>query len=170
MSGPGRKILVAVLLSLVVVGLVLVITKRTRIKTLTGLLIDLEHAQPNPDRYKDLRIALTGMLADEAPELKNSNVRLNYIHYAQSTPEILNAENVDFIVLSPQGTPLVQLSGRCRNQAGSIQGGTARSHPQTAQACAGCLWRPSIPCFGLRRLGGFHRSGLCGKATGTLSA
>jgi GMP synthase-like glutamine amidotransferase len=110
-SGRGWKILGAVLLGLVLVGLVLVITKRTRTKTLTGLLIDLELAQPNPDRYQDLRTALTGGLSDVAPELKNSHVRLNYIHYAQSTPEILNSRDVDFIVLSPQGTPWYRYRG-----------------------------------------------------------
>ncbi|MDQ7783339.1 MAG: gamma-glutamyl-gamma-aminobutyrate hydrolase family protein [Desulfomonilaceae bacterium] len=107
-----RRIVAAVcLLCILVAGIVLVVHKYPRRPALTGLLIDLELSDPDPDRYKDLREAFTRKLPEEVAELKNADVRLDYVHFMTATGGRLNSSEFDFILLSPQGTPWYRYDG-----------------------------------------------------------
>lgn len=99
------------LLCILIVGVLLICKQYTRKPSLTGLLIDLELNEPNPDRYKDLREALTRKLPEDVAKLKNAKVRLDYIHFMSVTRDRLYSHEVDFLVLSPQGTPWYRYRG-----------------------------------------------------------
>ncbi|MCX5861146.1 MAG: gamma-glutamyl-gamma-aminobutyrate hydrolase family protein [Deltaproteobacteria bacterium] len=72
---------------------------------LKGLLIDLELEGPDPSRYRDLRYTVLNKLPSEIPALNDFQVKLDYVHFSDVTKELLNSGSIDFVLLSPQGTP-----------------------------------------------------------------
>ena len=106
-----KKALIILLACLLTAALLLTITKRTHTHTVNGLLIDLELSEPNPERYPELRDAFTRRLPEENPLLDGVRVTLQYVHYSAITKELLSPDTVDFILLSPQGTPWYQYCG-----------------------------------------------------------
>lgn len=110
--GRNRRI-VSVLICLVLVAAVvtLVVQTVTKRETLRGLLVDLELQGPDSTRYEQLREALVGKLPDQMPELRNVGISLQYIHFAHATESLLRSDHVDFILLSPQGTPWYMYRG-----------------------------------------------------------
>ncbi len=102
-GGSGRKVVVILCLCLTFALLLLYIC--TREHTLNGLLVDLELAGPDPSRHGQLQHVLTHELQAEIPSLRNTRVTLRYVHFADLTKKDLDARGVDFVILSPQGTP-----------------------------------------------------------------
>ncbi len=99
------------LVCVLVVGVVLIVGELSRKLELTGLLIDLELSDPDPDRYRDLRDAFTHKLSEDVAQLRLADVRLDYVHFMSATGDRLNSHGIDFILLSPQGTPWYQYRG-----------------------------------------------------------
>jgi len=96
----------------VIAALVLVFTvKHCSKRKVNGLLVDLELEGPDPGRYEELREALTVKLSSEVPSLGNTVLTLNYVHFMQLDPLSLDTRHVDFVLLSPQGTPWHQYRG-----------------------------------------------------------
>jgi GMP synthase-like glutamine amidotransferase len=93
----------------------------TREKTLNGMLVDLELNGPDPQRYEDLRSALTNGLAAEPAAVANLRVTLDYVHFSQLTSDHLNTVRPGFLLLSPQGTPWYQYRGKAAEQLRQAQ-------------------------------------------------
>ncbi len=72
---------------------------------LIGLLIDLEIEGPQPNRFLELREALTRRLPDEQNVVPDLDVELKYIHFSQLTTLKISENEPDFVILSPQSTP-----------------------------------------------------------------
>lgn len=102
-GGAARKTVIILVLCLSVVLILLYIY--TREHKLNGLLVDLELAEPDPSRHSHLQHVLTHELLAEVPSLKNTRVTLRYVHFADLAKQDLDASAVDFVILSPQGTP-----------------------------------------------------------------
>lgn len=100
-----RTIAWAVALCAVCGMIVLVAVIFMREHTLYGLLLDLELEGPDPARHEKLTNALSKRLPAEAPELAGYRVTLDYCHFSTCTESSLDSARVDFLVLSPQGTP-----------------------------------------------------------------
>lgn len=84
------------------------VTEKTK---LNGLLVDLELGEPNPERYEPLRYVLTERVPREFPFLDDVELTLDYIHFSQADKEALTSSRVDFLLLSPQGTPWYRYDG-----------------------------------------------------------
>ncbi len=102
---PGSRKIWFVLLSFCLVALAVALVWYFGENRLHGLLIDLELEGPDPSRYRDLRTVLTTTLPNEEAVLRNTVVTLEYIHFADLNSEAPIRKGVDFVVLSPQGTP-----------------------------------------------------------------
>lgn len=85
---------------------------------LRGLLIDLELHGPDPGRYARLMDAFTRRLPSEVESLRHSRVTLKYVHFTRFSREDLQA--VDFVILSPQGTPWYQYETAALDRAKAI--------------------------------------------------
>lgn len=120
--GDPRTYIVALfLVGIVVAGLIMIVKPYFGKLALTGLLIDLELNDSNPDRYKDLREALTCRLPEDVPELKNTAVRLDYVHFMAATSDLLTSREIDFVVLSPQSTPWHRYRGDAASRVDSLK-------------------------------------------------
>jgi GMP synthase-like glutamine amidotransferase len=82
-----------------------------REKRLHGLLIDLELTGPDPSRYGELRDVFTTRLPNEEPDLRGTTVTIAYIHFSDLSAELPVARRLDFVILSPQGTPWYMYRG-----------------------------------------------------------
>jgi len=67
--------------------------------------VDLELTGPDPGRYRELRDALTQGLQAEVASLRSLRVAMNYVHFSELAPSILDSAELDFVILSPQSTP-----------------------------------------------------------------
>ncbi|MGB9618533.1 MAG: type 1 glutamine amidotransferase [Desulfomonilaceae bacterium] len=72
-------------------------------KELKGILIDLEFGQPDPARHRALREALTERLGAPCDGVKC--ISLRYVHFSHILERDIAPQEVDFILLSPQGVP-----------------------------------------------------------------
>jgi GMP synthase (glutamine-hydrolysing) len=99
-----KKILPAIV-CLAVVALILYLALPPVKVTMRGLLVDLELEGPDSSRYKELRDALTVRLPAEIPALNRFEVDLSCCHFPHVTREMLSPKQIDFLILSPQGTP-----------------------------------------------------------------
>lgn len=77
--------------------------------TLNCLFIDLEYGLPDRERHKELREAFSKILIDQIPDLPRPEIRLHYKHFTQLSE--VDTQAIDFIVLSPQGTPWYMYQG-----------------------------------------------------------
>lgn len=93
------------LLITTIIIVVAMLAWRLGTKQLNGMLIDLELSRPDPLRYATLKSALTEKLPTEVPALRDVAISLDYEHFTTLSPETLNPEKVDFLILSPQATP-----------------------------------------------------------------
>ena len=100
----GRTLLVLAVVGLLAASLT-IFTLYNENRNLNGLLVDLELEGPDPSRYRELREVFTKRLTQEVSALSNLRVKLDYVHFSFVTKEILNCSRVDFLLLSPQGTP-----------------------------------------------------------------
>jgi GMP synthase-like glutamine amidotransferase len=116
---PARKVVVILGLCLAVVLILSYIY--TREHKLNGLLVDLELAEPDPSRHSHLQHVLTHELQAEVPALKNTHVRVRYVHFANLTRQDMDPSTVDFVILSPQGTPWHKYSGEAGRQLESAK-------------------------------------------------
>lgn len=110
MVGQNARSLVGRVPVVIAVVTLLVWTLKTvyvfmEVKTMNGLLVDLELEGPEPERYVELREALTQRLPSETGTLARYTVKLDYVHFRAFTRETLFARRPDFLVLSPQATP-----------------------------------------------------------------
>jgi len=84
---------------------ILLATLCSRERVLHGLLIDLELQGPDSSRYSKLRDALTRRIPGEVGELRGCRVTLEYAHFSDLDRGTRDPARIDFLVLSPQGTP-----------------------------------------------------------------
>jgi len=122
-EASGSRLRVLLLIAACVVGAMLLtlLVKISTKQTLHGLLIDLELGDPNPSRHGELRRALTQRLTDEVAFLRRLKVTLDYVHYSEATRELLNTEQVDFVVLSPQVTPWYMYRGNAGTELEALK-------------------------------------------------
>jgi GMP synthase-like glutamine amidotransferase len=73
--------------------------------TLHGVLVDMELHTSDLPRYTDLQQALTTRVLAEEDVLRGVTVSLERVHFSALTVEFLASRRVDFMILSPQGTP-----------------------------------------------------------------
>ncbi|MEW6112156.1 MAG: gamma-glutamyl-gamma-aminobutyrate hydrolase family protein [Thermodesulfobacteriota bacterium] len=99
------KIILLSVLCLVVIGVIVYFALPPKKVIMRGLLVDLELEGPDSSRYKELRDALTVRLPAEIPALNPFEIDLSYCHFPHVTREMLNPKQIDFLMLSPQGTP-----------------------------------------------------------------
>ncbi len=85
-------------------------------KELKGVLIDLEFGQPDPTRHGALRETLTQKLASTCNGIKGVAISLQYVHFSQVSDHDIAPDHVDFIVLSPQGTPWRVYERECHSE------------------------------------------------------
>jgi GMP synthase (glutamine-hydrolysing) len=85
---------------------------------LHGLLVDLEFGEPDPSRYEGLRKALTRPPSREVPGLDDRRVTLDYLHFSDLGPDGIDPTAIDFLILSPQGTPWYKYTGRAGRDMG----------------------------------------------------
>ncbi len=78
---------------------------------LRGVLVDLEFRAADAACHAELREALTRRLTEEEPTLRGIHVALDCVHFSEFNREFLESHKVDFIVLSPQGTPWHRYTG-----------------------------------------------------------
>jgi GMP synthase-like glutamine amidotransferase len=98
----------------VCVGVALLVFVSMRVKRempVNGLLVDLEFGESNPARHTELRDVLTRKLGANVPSLRNLKVTLDYVHYSGNLKEALESPDLDFVLLSPQGTPWYMYQG-----------------------------------------------------------
>lgn len=72
---------------------------------MNGLLVDLELGGPEPSRYKELRDVFLRKLPSKIADLHNVQVKLDYIHFSEVRTDLFDPRSIDFVLLSPQGTP-----------------------------------------------------------------
>lgn len=106
-----RRIIAIVVFSIVVATLALIVYNVTKKEFLRGLLIDLELQGPDPMRCGELRDAFVRRLPTHVRSLRNVEVSLEYVHFAEVTESLLCSREVDFVLLSPQGTPWYMYQG-----------------------------------------------------------
>jgi GMP synthase (glutamine-hydrolysing) len=117
----GRTWSLVLLVACLLLGLVWLIPRFvTKEQRLHGLLVDLELQGPDPSRYAELRDALTRRLPAEVESLRNVQISLDYAHFSDVKRELLDCRSVDFLVLSPQGTPWHKYQGEA---AGGLAAG-----------------------------------------------
>jgi GMP synthase (glutamine-hydrolysing) len=118
----GRRKIAWALLACAVCGLtVLVAVLCMRAYTLHGLLLDLELESPDPARHEQLRKALTQRLPAEASELAGWRICLDYCHFSACTESSFDRTRIDFLVLSPQGTPWYMYKGEAAEQLDRVK-------------------------------------------------
>lgn len=102
-----------ILFSLLVCGLVglCIVTYYPRQWELNGLLVDLELEGPDSSRYGRIRDVFTKRLPAESRRLSNCRLRLEYVHFTDLHEDRLDPARIDFLILSPQGTPWSQYEG-----------------------------------------------------------
>jgi len=110
-AGPAWTIAGLIILVAIAALLLVFTIKHTSKRKLNGLLLDLELEGPDPGRYRELREALTIKLPCEVPSLGNTKLTLDYVHFTQSDSLSVAAGDVDFVLLSPQGTPWHRYTG-----------------------------------------------------------
>jgi GMP synthase (glutamine-hydrolysing) len=108
-SGSTRK--AVIILGLFLAGVLILLYFYTREHKLNGLLVDLELGEPDPSRHSHLQRVLTQDLQAEIPSLKKIHVTLKYVHFADLTKKDFDPKSVDFVILSPQGTPWHKYQG-----------------------------------------------------------
>ncbi len=118
-GGAARKTVVILCLLLAVAVTLLYIY--TREHKLNGLLVDLELAEPDPSRHSHLQQVLTHELQAEIPSLKNTRVNLRYVHFTDLSKRDLDPRNIDFVILSPQGTPWHKYRGEMGHKLESVK-------------------------------------------------
>ncbi|MBM3299161.1 MAG: gamma-glutamyl-gamma-aminobutyrate hydrolase family protein [Deltaproteobacteria bacterium] len=100
-----RRVLFVLLACVAVVAVVGILHKLTERHRLDGVLIDLELIDPDRERCRELRDAIVRKVPSEVLALKNIDISLEYLHFSQVEESLLNLQSMDFVVLSPQGTP-----------------------------------------------------------------
>jgi GMP synthase-like glutamine amidotransferase len=88
---------------------------------LHGVLVDLELHASDAERHLQLREALTRRLPVEEPILRGAHVSLDCVHFSEFTAEFLASRQVDFVVLSPQGTPWHRYTGEMAVHLASLK-------------------------------------------------
>lgn len=96
----------AILLTVLLICLIAVVIAVLwpREQRLHGLLLDLELDRPDPLRHGKLRETLI-QLSAETPALRNYSITLSYAHFSTFDREQVRGDKIDFLILSPQGTP-----------------------------------------------------------------
>jgi GMP synthase (glutamine-hydrolysing) len=89
--------------------------------SLRGVLVDMELHASDSSRYTDLQHALTARVAAEENVLPGVTVSLDCVHFSAFTAEFLASRRVDFIVLSPQGTPWYRYSDESAARLESVK-------------------------------------------------
>ena len=90
-------------------------------KTLRGVLVDLELHPAESPRFSALRDVLTRRLAAEEPILPRVDVSVACVHFTEFKREFIVSRQIDFVVLSPQGTPWHRYSGAIAPQLESAK-------------------------------------------------
>lgn len=106
-------ILGALVLAVLVAGFVILSTVTPEPSELSGILVDLE-IEPRPWQYLLLLEALTENIPNQIPAFKGTKIRLSPVHFTELTRRSLDADRIDFVVLSPQGTPWKRYTGADR--------------------------------------------------------
>jgi GMP synthase (glutamine-hydrolysing) len=109
-AGIGRRT-VLLALGLCCVVLVLIVVLYSMEERLHGLLVDLELEGPDTSRYQALRDAFTQQLPRELGRFPRYTVTVDYVHFTGLTTKALDPQQVDFLILSPQGTPWHRYQG-----------------------------------------------------------
>ncbi len=78
---------------------------------LNGLLVDLELRGADASRHRRLREVLTQRLPSELVPLNRCRLKLDYVHFMTIGDQLPNPHHIDFVILSPQGTPWSQYDG-----------------------------------------------------------
>lgn len=136
-AGVGRKTVLAVL-SLCCLVLVLIVVWCSMEKRLHGLLVDLELEGPDTSRYQALREAFTRQLPGELGRFPRYTVTVDYVHFSRLTEKALDTHQVDFLILSPQGTPWHR-----------YQGEPGRKLEQVKQLIKKGILRDNLPVLGV---------------------
>jgi GMP synthase-like glutamine amidotransferase len=79
--------------------------------SLHGVLVDLELHASDSARHVELKDVLTRRLLAEEPTLARVHIMIECVHFSEFTREFLASRKVDFVVLSPQGTPWHRYTG-----------------------------------------------------------
>lgn len=124
MKRPVRRgvILVFVAACICVAALVFYSVRIPRELRVNGLLVDLELGRADPERYAELRDALTRKLAEDVPSLRNLRLVMDYVHFSSKTKEALDSPKVDFVLLSPQATPWYMYQGDAAQDLEALKG------------------------------------------------
>jgi GMP synthase (glutamine-hydrolysing) len=109
-AGVGRRT-VLLALGLCCIVLVLIVVLCSMEERLHGLLVDLELDGPDTSRYQALREAFTQQLPHELGRFPRYTVTVDYVHFTRLTAKALDPQQVDFVILSPQGTPWYRYQG-----------------------------------------------------------
>ena len=115
---PSRRPATYLIVSLVVAAVIIVWAIYPREMRLHGLLVDLELGSPEPLRHSQLREALTVRLAAAVKELRNYKITLDQVHYSEFDDHTPDGRSLDFIVLSPQGTPWYMYKKKAERELG----------------------------------------------------
>jgi len=90
-------------------------------KGLDGVLIDLELGIPDPQRHMVLREILTEELTGIGSNVKWASISLRYLHFTQISESDIDPNRVDFILLSPQGTPWHVYERECQTAINRVK-------------------------------------------------
>jgi len=106
------------LVVIVIIGIAFVVVFYPREHLLNGLLVDLELKEPDPGRYTPLRTFITETAVEDLRAVKNirTKIGLSYIHFSNFSKDYVLANEIDFLVLSPQGTPWRRYTGEIARQ------------------------------------------------------
>lgn len=139
-GSPGFRKNRWLLLFFLVCGLVIlcVLMWYPRERELNGLLVDLELEGPDASRYGRIREAFTQRLPAESHGLRNCRVKLEYVHFLAVGEESLYPGEIDFVILSPQGTPWSQYGG-------PVEGGLRK----LARLLKHAVYKDSTPVLGI---------------------
>lgn len=108
------------------VGAIAVYLVLPREQHVHGLLVDLELEGPDPSRNARLREAITRRLPSEVDRLLHARLTLKYVHFTELTEEAF--QGVEFVILSPQGTPWYRYEPAALDRAKAIVKQAATVH------------------------------------------
>lgn len=104
-AGRAGWMLGLLLVALILVAVWLIPKYVAKEHTLHGVLVDLEFCGPDLSRYAELTDAFERRLPAEVTALSNLRITLEYVHFSKLESTFFDARHVDFVILSPQGTP-----------------------------------------------------------------
>jgi len=113
------SIVLVVLILAVVWGVPRFVSKERK---LYGVLVDLELGEADPSRYGELQDALERRLSAEVASLSHLRVVLDYVHFSNLESAFFDTHHVDFVILSPQGTPWHRYYHEAAPQMAAVKG------------------------------------------------